>query len=202
MNNLLRIMTSKILKVVHGHFQQWRNFTIEERKQEMIRQGDLAIEKVVKVMATSVRGKRSLVEKETLGKFLRGVTCLPKLMSSELDILCNEIDWVACYGSSLLFLQGDYGACFYMIANGTVELYLADSKEKEMANARQYGDMRGKYIDMAVCANFGLHVVTLRKGQGFGELAILSATHKFRALTAVASHERSLMFVVHTDTYK
>ncbi len=124
------------------------------------------------------------------------------MSSQELETLSNEIDWVACHGSSLLFLQGDYGPVFYMIAHGTVELYLESSKEKEMSNCRQYGAYRGKFIEMSVCSNFGRHVATLRKGQGFGELAILSTTHKFRGATAVASDDKSLMFVVHTETYK
>ncbi len=73
------------------------------------------------------------------------MTCIPKaILGSEMDKLCNEVDWIPTIGRSILFLQGDFGNVYYMIAQGTVGLYLESSKDKEMTIAREFGSMRGK----------------------------------------------------------
>ena len=89
---------------------------------------------------------RSSSEKEYLKRFIsRNLTCIPKsLLGSEMDKLCNEVDWIPTIGRSILFLQGDFGNVYYMIAQGTVGLYLESSKDKEMVIAREFGSMRGK----------------------------------------------------------
>eukprot|EP00602_Paraphysomonas_sp_CaronLab_P004989 CAMPEP_0185029088 /NCGR_PEP_ID=MMETSP1103-20130426/15187_1 /TAXON_ID=36769 /ORGANISM="Paraphysomonas bandaiensis, Strain Caron Lab Isolate" /LENGTH=714 /DNA_ID=CAMNT_0027563705 /DNA_START=122 /DNA_END=2266 /DNA_ORIENTATION=+ len=123
------------------------------------------------------------------------------MSQGDMDQLCNEIDWVACYGRSLIFLQGDFGSCYYIIAQGTVDLYIESSKENEMTNCRLYGDLRGKNINEEDCCDLGKRIATLTEGKGFGELAILSATHQFRGATAVASDDQSLLLVLHASTY-
>ena len=61
-----------------------------------------------------------------------------------MDQLCNEVDWIPSIGKSILFLQGDFGNVYYMIARGRVGLYLESSKDREMTIARQYGPLRAK----------------------------------------------------------
>ena len=70
------------------------------------------------------------------------MSCVPKLTSTEYEKMANELDWVAQETASVIFLQGDYGSCFYIIAQGAVDLFLEPSKEKEMHNCRQYGIYR------------------------------------------------------------
>jgi hypothetical protein len=50
-------------------------------------------------------------------------------------------------------------------------------------------------------SNLGVKVATLPKGFGFGELSILSSTHKFRTASAVCKTSDSLLFVLHEKTY-
>lgn len=47
------------------------------------------------------------------------------------------------FGRAIVFLQGDYGNRYYAIARGEVSLYQEPSTDKEVENARQYGDYRG-----------------------------------------------------------
>lgn len=144
-----------------------------------------------------------MVEQEALAKVLSTIPCLPKMSTSDMDLLTNSIDCIDCSGRTLIFLQGDFGACFYIIATGNIELYLEPSKDKEMSNCRNFGVYRGKSnFDLEKCSALGRHIVTLTAGQGFGEYAILSSTHKFRGATAVAADEDStLLFIVNAETY-
>ena len=188
--------------VCKPRFGHWVEYTKYRRKIDEENAKNSALANVVAVMKNTKRGKRSLVDIEHLAKFMSTITCVPKLSASDMRKLCNELDWVACFGKSLIFLQGDFGAVFYMIAHGAVDLYLETSKDKEMSNARQYGDLRGKTISDDQCTDLGKKIVTLGAGRGFGEMAILSSTHQFRGATAVAAQENSLLLVVHADTYK
>jgi hypothetical protein len=61
-----------------------------------------------------------------------------------MDMLCDEIDYVPVLGRSMLFLQGDYGNVYYMIARGRVGLYVESEKEKERNIEMNYGHMRAK----------------------------------------------------------
>lgn len=201
LNRLIEILNTKFIEIEKKHFEIWKNIYLEMKEIEQAKQKNNLIEKVIEVFKTSKRGKRSLVEQEILSKYLVTIACVPKLNSSDLKKLSNEVDWVDCSGRSLIFLQGDFGACFYMIAQGSVDLYLETSKDKEMINCRKFGDFRGKSILPEDCNELGKKITTLTEGKGFGEYAILSKTHKFRGATAVASEDRSLLLVVLEDTY-
>lgn len=122
-------------------FVRWRNLTIEIRKkQNEIEQR----ERFIDVLKNSSRGQRYTMEKEILRRFVVGnLTCIPKTISfSEMDTLCNELDWIPNIGRSILFLQGDFGNCYYLIASGRVGLYLEQSKDREMVVAREFGHLR------------------------------------------------------------
>lgn len=101
---------------------------------------------VINVLKNSIRGQRSTMEKEILRRYVvQHLTCIPKGISfSEMDTLCNEVDWYPIIGRSIIFLQGDFGNVYYMIAGGSVGLYLEPSKDREMIIAREYGTWRGQ----------------------------------------------------------
>lgn len=101
---------------------------------------------VINVLRNSTRGQRSTMEKEILRRYVvQHLTCIPKGISfSEMDTLCNEVDWYPIIGRSIIFLQGDFGNVYYIIAAGSVGLYLEPSKDREMIIAREYGNLRGQ----------------------------------------------------------
>ena len=101
---------------------------------------------LIEILKTSTRGSRSPIEKDIIRQFIiNRLNCVPKsITSQEMDQLCNEIDWMPIMGRSILFLQGDYGNVYYMIANGRVGLYLEPSKDKEISIAKEFGGMVAK----------------------------------------------------------
>ncbi len=131
------------LKSVKLRFMKWVEHN--ENIKKMILEEEQRL-KVIEILKSSHRGHRSTMEKETIRRFLvNNLTCLPKTISfSEMDKLCNEIDWFPLIGRSILFLQGDFGNVYYMIARGTVGLYLEPSKDREMTIAREFGNMRAQ----------------------------------------------------------
>ncbi len=124
-------------------FSVWLDVTAQLRK---IKAEIEQREKVVDILKNSTRGQRTTVEKETLRRFvLSNLSCVPKTVSfSEMDQLCNELDWIPLIGRSILFLQGDFGNIYYMIAHGSVGLYLEPSKDREMTIAREFGSQRAQ----------------------------------------------------------
>jgi CRP-like cAMP-binding protein len=100
----------------------------------------------INVLKNSTRGQRSTMEKEILRRFvLNNLSCIPKSISfTEMDTLCNELDWYPLIGRSIIFLQGDFGNVYYMIASGTIGLYLEPSKDREMVIAREFGNLRAQ----------------------------------------------------------
>lgn len=130
-------------QVLQKSLQIWSKVTQHLRK---IAQEEEMRQQVVNVLKTSTRGQRSTMEKEILRRFIvQQLTCIPKNISfSEMDQLCNEVDWYPIIGRSIIFLQGDFGNVYYMIAGGSVGLYLEPSKDREMIIAREFGSMRAQ----------------------------------------------------------
>jgi hypothetical protein len=124
-------------------FKRWSDITVYLRK---VKAEIEQREKVIEILKTSTRCQRTTVEKETLRRFVTSnLTCVPKSISfSEMDQLCNELDWIPLVGRSILFLQGDFGNIYYMIAHGSVGLYLEPSKDREMTVARDFGGLRSQ----------------------------------------------------------
>lgn len=123
-------------------FQVWKDFTEKMRKSNY--EADQK-RKLLNVFQTSVRGERTTMEKDIIKKYIQQyMTCIPykSITYSEMDQLCNEIDWFPYVGRSILFLQGDFGNVYYMVAGGRVGLYLEPSKDREMSIAREFGDLR------------------------------------------------------------
>lgn len=188
---------------VAANFKRWLDYCDRHKKFE--NDGKLT-NKTIEVLKTSIRTQRTPLEKDILRKFIiNNLTCVPsdKLNATEMDRLCNEVDWNPLVGKSILFLQGDFGNVYYMIAKGSVALYLEPSKDKEMNIAREFGHLRGQPFSGTEedYAKFGNLIFVCPKGAGFGEYAILNATQKIRSCAAIANDENSVLMILHADTY-
>ena len=108
-----------------------------------------------------------------------------------------------CFGKAIVFLQGDYGNRYFSVARGQVSLYQEESIDRQVENARKYGDYRGLEFPGSdeEMSKLGTKVAVLSPGSGFGELSILSSTHKFRTASAICNQNDSLLFVLHEKTY-
>lgn len=191
----------EIMKIKMKRFQMWKDSTEHDRLCQQIRDER---NKLVDILLNSKRGERTVDEKDFLKKYMSNyIGCLPKQLSSaECDIICNEIDWVPTIGKMLLFLQGDFGNCYYIIAEGSVSLYLEPSKDEEIRLARDFGRFRGKVLPDEIDLNaLGNNFLNLSRGAGFGEFAILNATQKLRSCAALTSSTNSIVFVMHANTY-
>ena len=116
---------------------------------------------VVHVLRHSRRCKRTEGEKDLIRKFLiKYAKCVPckQMQVQEIDQLCNEVDILSCIGNAIVFLQGDFGNKYYIIARGKVALYQQMSKDAEVANAREYADYRGKPFPGRLIIKFILHL--------------------------------------------
>jgi hypothetical protein len=69
------------------------------------------------------------------------------LSSWELDAISNDIELTPTIGRSILFLQGDYGNVYYMIAAGSVGLYIDTDKHHEKQLEIKYGHLRSKHYE-------------------------------------------------------
>jgi len=139
-------------------FKQWYA-TASKIKQMMMDYDQLA--KLTLVMKTSIRCARTTLEKEEIRRYIMEyMKCVPSsaVSFSDMDKLCDEVDWLHTVGRSVLFLQGDFGNVYYMIAKGRVGLYLEPSKDREMAIGRDFGHLRqqsfqGTAADLAKLGN-------------------------------------------------
>lgn len=150
MDVIATVLASKIGAILERTFQTWRAHTLALREIAVQAQKIQTILRIKHILRTTVRGQRSPLEIEEITKFLTTMSCVPKLTPTEYEKMANELDWAAQETASVIFLQGDYGSCFYIIAQGAVDLFLEPSKEKEMHNCRQYGIYR--YISRASIA--------------------------------------------------
>lgn len=130
-------------ELLFNAYVHWHSYAMHLKK---IEQEAEQKRKVIEILKTSNRGSRSTMEKELLRRYISShLTCIPKSISmSEMDQLCNELDWYPYIGRSILFLQGDFGNVYYMIASGRAGLYLEPSKDREMVIAREFGHLRGQ----------------------------------------------------------
>ncbi len=206
---LLEIVTTKIAprleELAKGGlnyaFEEWRNRVYQMKEHERLAQENLDVQNI---MRTSVRGSRSDEDREVLQRYLSRLSCIPKETPHHImDALCNDIDWFPCIGRSILFLQGDFGNVYYIIAKGKVDLYLEKSKDREMVLGGEFGHLRGipyEGTDEDLKA-LGTKIVTLEEGQGFGEFAILSTAAKLRMCAAVSATSGTFLFILHGKTY-
>lgn len=183
-------------------FSQWRS---EAELLTRAKEERDTMQQFIDTMKNSSRGHRSTMEKEVIRRFIvANLNCIPKTINmSEMDALCNELDFVRHIGRQILFLQGDFGNVYYMIAKGTVGLYLEPSKDREMTIARQFGNLRGQPYNGTnlELEKLGINILNLPAGSGFGEYAILASTNKIRSCACVAMDPDSMLLIMHAETY-
>lgn len=133
-------------KMKMNGLRKWIASTIKLRQLSSEVNSRLRVVEILKRTCSSKATNRSELEKQEIRQYLiANLNCIPKtLVESEIDMLCNEVDYVPTLGRSMLFLQGDYGNVYYMIARGRVGLYVESEKEKERNIEMNYGHMRAK----------------------------------------------------------
>ena len=144
---LLRIIKTKIAPILEalakgGSAWAWEQWMMEVRRQRAVEAAIKLREDVVEVMKNSTRGNRTQEERDLIHQYVsKNLSCIPDDTSHQaMDMLCNEIDYYQAVDSkSIMFLQGDFGNCYYMIGDGKVDLYLVQGKDKEMDMGREYG---------------------------------------------------------------
>ena len=144
---LLRIIKTKIAPILEslargGTAWAWEQWMMEVNRQRAIEAAIKLRKDVVEIMRTSTRGNRTQEEKDLIHQYVtKNLSCIPDDTSHQnMDILCNEIDYYhAVDKKSIMFLQGDFGNCYYMIGDGKVDLYLVQGKDQEMDIGREYG---------------------------------------------------------------
>ena len=204
------------LGALGSSWKKWVEDTAEKRDAQNCDQERIEVKRILR---ESTRGQRSAEDKETLKKFCQKLAVFPKDLSpQQMDALCNEVDFYPVIGRSIIFLQGDFGNVYYVIAQGEVALYLETSKDREMAIGREFGHLRGVPYKSPVPVNMrgsfigldaeqkelqklGFNIFTGKAGFGFGEAAILSTKSKLRGATAFSNTDDTFLLVLHGDTY-
>lgn len=92
-------------------------------------------EGVVKILS-KVREKRSNQELDAVAAYLyRRVPFFQKFTMQHVVELCRVAETVTIWGRSVLFKQGQIGQAFYVILNGTVEVWVGDANQATTGNA-------------------------------------------------------------------
>ena len=131
-------------KMKMNGLRKWIASTIKLRNISSELNSRLRVIEILK--RTCSKNNRSELERQEIRQYLTAnLNCIPKTIhESEMDMLCDEIDYVPVLGRSMLFLQGDYGNVYYMIARGRVGLYVESEKEKERNIEMNYGHLRAE----------------------------------------------------------
>ena len=128
-------------------FQQWLKYyevlnQIRNELNERIQ--------VINIFKKSKRCHRRRSEKELISKYLNSyLFCIPKTLSClEIDVISIDIELTpTTIGRSILILQGDYGDIYYMIARGSVGLYIETDKYNEKKLDKKYGHLRSQHYE-------------------------------------------------------
>ena len=138
---------SRIMNVTH-FFQTWKDnvfMSAQSLEDKVARERAMAeskaVNELVNTLASTKCGFRTDAHLAKIKSSL--VHCLHdikfnELRHKEMSLLCNEVDWIPVRGQTLVFLQGDYGDCYYMVASGTVDLYLETSQHRAEDLQRLY----------------------------------------------------------------
>lgn len=93
-------------------------------------------------------------KKDSIPRFLRKIDVLSNFSENELRILAKYLHLRRFHSGETVFRQGDLGVGFYLIYSGYADIIVSSNSENE-----EEQDSR--------------HILTLEKGDYFGELALL-----------------------------
>lgn len=117
-------------------------------------------------------------------KFLRGIRVLKNFSDNELRILSRHLHRRLFSFQEVIFNQDDNGVGFYFIFSGQVDIF---SENPQIKNHNE--SIRPDEVD---------HIITLEKGEHFGELALLQE-NAVRPVTAVAKKNCELLGILKPD---
>lgn len=128
----------------------------EKEINERIEKGKVLPEKLEISVLRYFWQSNPLVGKKTdsIPRFLRKIDVLSNFSENELRILSKYLHIRRFHAGETIFLQGDLGVGFYLIYNGYTDIIVSSNDEEEAG-----ADSR--------------HILTLEKGDYFGELALL-----------------------------
>lgn len=150
---------------------------------------------------------RSAEEMASIWAFAKSaLPCLPHEEMSEIEInkFCEEIEILPPVDYySILFLQGDVGHCYYIVAHGAVGLYLEKDPSKLSKIGQTYGIYRlRKFPGPEKELNaLGDRFLTLPTGAGFGEGALLSREKKSRMCAAATTVANTIVLTLNETAY-
>lgn len=134
-------------------------------------------EGVVKILS-KVREKRSNQELDAVAAYLyRRIPFFQKFTMQHVVELCRVAETVTIWGRSVLFKQGQIGQAFYVILNGTVEVWVHDnsSADKPAAararpGAQDVTDGLGSRVNQLVTGRHTLCYSTIASICGFNDV--------------------------------
>ena len=207
---LFRFLQSRLLCSLDSRkaFCLWKCRTLMAEVDEFIRsEYYLQYQQLMRAVNTPP-SKRTSLEKQVIWDFtvskLSSTIPVHDMKESEKDRFCQDVQVMPPIDDfSILFLQGDTGNCYYIIAYGQIGLYLERDQDKENEIGRRYGTYRhrafpGTEVELR---QVGEKIVTLSPGAGFGEGALLSRTKKTRMCAAVTTRKMTIVLVLQESTY-
>ena len=125
-------------------------------------------------------------------KFLRKLRILKNFSDNELRILSQYLHRRPFSFQEVVFNQDDNGVGFYFIFSGQVDIF---SESSPSSNGQKQTKLNKENLDKNSSEN---HIVTLEKGEHFGELALLQE-NALRPVTVVAKENCELLGIFKPD---
>ena len=167
-------------------FRRWVETTVLLRGEENESKEQ---DTVKRILRESERGNRTQQERDTLRKYCSKLRVLSKDLNKEqMDTLCNEVDYYPVEGKSIVFLQGDFGNVYYIIACGEVALYMEASKDREMEMGREFGHHRGQPFQFEIEKSLSIKGEGLRASVVGGDAAGAGSRRKSEGAGGVMSY--------------
>lgn len=119
-------------------------------------------------------------DKDSVPKFLRDVLILKNFSDNELRVLSQYLHTRSFSNGDHIFIQGEPGVGFYFILTGKVDIFVDD----KIVEPESEGDLR--------------YVISLSKGEYFGELALLQ-NNSIRTATATCMEPTTVLGLFKPD---
>lgn len=151
-------------------------------------------ESVIMVLS-KMRDKRSNQELDAVASYLfRRIPFFQRFTMPQLIELCRVAETVSVWGRSILFKQGSIGQAFYVVLTGTVEVWVNNSNETNMAPTNR---VQHKAHD--VTDGLGVKVNQLVSGEIFGERALENEDSMRMASIVTCEGNTELMIISRED---